>query len=63
MDPDAQAGVGSATGMQLLNMDLSRRAAAGVQQQEDEAAAAAQVRGRRRGVLVARCRLGETWQL
>lgn len=42
VDPDAQAGVGSASGMQLLNMDLSRRAAAGAQQQEDEAADAAQ---------------------
>jgi hypothetical protein len=41
VDPNAEGGVGSASGMQLLNMDLSRQAAAA--QQQDEAAAAIQV--------------------
>jgi hypothetical protein len=42
IDPDAEAGVGSASGMQLLNMDLSRQAASAAAQ-DDEAGAATQV--------------------
>ncbi|KAF6264679.1 Non-structural maintenance of chromosomes element 1 [Scenedesmus sp. NREL 46B-D3] len=42
VDPNAEAGVGAASGMQLLNMDLSRLTAAAAQQQDDAAAAATQ---------------------
>jgi hypothetical protein len=42
VDPNAEGGVGSVSGTQLLNMDLSRRAAAGAQP-DDDAATATQV--------------------
>jgi hypothetical protein len=62
VDPDAEGGVGSASGMQLLNMDLSRRAAAGAAQQEDEAAAATQVSAHTKWTALYACWVRRVWR-